>query len=500
MKKNVIFENLLASLTEQLTRALRDPGWPENSLLCSLSLKLELPVSTQLSDPGGDFFYSAQPDTQRFRLGRGCAYRYQTDEPEADKNHSRLAALQQAFRNLQTRWALFSPDSSVQASQPAAFVGFAYAAEDSMSAPWRNWPNTLMIVPSVLLQQDGAAFTLHLSAKTDLLRTLQQRVRQRDDWLQHCQQLFASLTMAREAQTETDALSPLQAVLTEPENSRWLHLVEQARQAIHAGALAKVVPARHLRFQSSCDFQPRRILQKLTRQFPACTVFGIAQGGATLVAATPEKLVRLRNGRIYCDALGGTMPCSDSPAQNQILQTELMQSSRIRREHALVVDQMARALAPLCTRLQLPKTPAIMPLRQLQHLWTPIEAQARSGINLLDIAARLHPTPAVAGTPTAAAQHWIREHEPFSRGWYTGAAGWLEADGSGELSVILRCALLRGRQADLYAGAGVVADSDPQSELAETDLKLASLLGVLGEAGPEHGDNNLTGRSPRAAG
>ncbi|HFD87389.1 MAG TPA: isochorismate synthase, partial [Gammaproteobacteria bacterium] len=436
------------------------------------------------------FFYTAQPEHNRSRLGLGCAWTYET------RGSQRFEELQQAFRDLQVGWAIHALDETASPTQAAAFVGFAFGADEAASAPWQAWPNTLLSVPKVLLQREAEIVSLYLSAKPEFLQMPGQRLRQIQDWLKLCKKLLAPVAEV----AEKDPAVSLQLMQCEPENEVWLTQIEQARQAIHTGDFTKVVPARHLHFQASRGLQPAKIVQKLTQQFPSCTPMGIGLGASTLVAATPEKLVQLKAGRLCCDALGGTMPRSDHEQRNQQLTDELIQSPRIRREHALVVDQMVRALEPLCTSLQAAHTPAVMSLRQLQHLWTPINAQLRAGVGLLDIVARLHPTPAVAGTPTAEAQDWIKQNEPFARGWYTGAAGWLEHNGDGELSVILRCALLQGCQADLYAGAGVVADSEPAAELAETDLKLRSLLNVLGKNIAENKDSGAVSQAPRATG
>ena len=159
----------------------------------------------------------------------------------------------------------------------------------------------------------------------------------------------------------------------------------------------------------------------------------------------------------------------------------LLNCRKAQHEHSLVVDSIQSALAPLCRELALPDTPAVVKLRNLQHLWTGIKGTLRSGVSLLDAARRLHPTPAVAGTPTATACRWLQDHENLARGWYSGIVGWLQPNGDGELSVLLRCAVLQGRSAELFAGAGIVADSDPQAELQETEIKLRAMLEAMQE-------------------
>ncbi|VAX05547.1 Isochorismate synthase @ Menaquinone-specific isochorismate synthase [hydrothermal vent metagenome] len=506
MKKNPTIENFLMQLAEQLEQLQAGWHWPENTRLCSLSLKPALPLPTGMADSLDDFYYTAEPERQRFSLGVGCAFEYKASQPQAARG-SRFDDLQRAFKTLQSSWARLELeaglDSDAVYSPVAAFIGFAFAAEDRMAAPWQDWPNTLLTVPAVLLQRQGTQLRLHLSATAECLRSPVQRQQQIHLWLKQSRQLLLALKYEGSKFEAGSSVGEsgvcLQQIRSEPENHHWLNLVEQARQLIHAGDLAKVVPARHLSFKASQNLPTVKILETLSHRFPACTQLGLRRGTSTLLAASPEKLLRLEDGQIDCDALGGTLPRSDDTIENRVLKQELMQNPRIRREHALVVEQMIQALRPLSNTLPSPKTPSIMALRQLQHLWTPIHAQARTGINLLDIAARLHPTPAVAGTPTAVAQHWIRENEPFARGWYSGAVGWMDAHGNGELSVVLRCALVQGRQIDVYAGAGIVADSEPAAELEETELKLASILGVLNAGVSEQADE-LQRHSPRATG
>jgi len=148
-------------------------------------------------------------------------------------------------------------------------------------------------------------------------------------------------------------------------------------------------------------------------------------------------------------------------------------------EHRIVVDQIRKALEPCCGALLAPQAPEIMSLPTVHHLWSPVGGHLRNGSDLLDLARRLHPTPAVGGSPRPAALEWLQRHEAQSRGWYTGAFGWLDAAGNGELSVVLRCGIVKHDCVDLFAGAGIVADSRPDQELAETEWKLCTLRGAL---------------------
>jgi menaquinone-specific isochorismate synthase len=168
---------------------------------------------------------------------------------------------------------------------------------------------------------------------------------------------------------------------------------------------------------------------------------------------------------------------------DELLPVQHANTPKLMREHRLVVEAIARALAPVCGSLKYPGQPRLLRLRDLLHLWTEVRAQAKPGQTLLSLAARLHPTPAVNGAPRAPALDWLRRHEPFRRGWYAGGGGWLDPAGDGDLAVLLRSALLDARGAELYAGAGILSDSDPRAEYAETELKLRTIQRALRGAG-----------------
>jgi isochorismate synthase EntC len=154
-------------------------------------------------------------------------------------------------------------------------------------------------------------------------------------------------------------------------------------------------------------------------------------------------------------------------------------SGKVQHEHALVVEAIRDALGPDVEGLAAGATPEVVSLRNLAHLRTVFRGRVREGVTLLGLAGRLHPTPAVCGLPQAEALAWLRQQGNAARGWYTGAVGWVERNGDGELSVVLRCGLLQGGEATLFAGAGVVEESDPEAELAETELKLSGFLEAL---------------------
>jgi isochorismate synthase len=205
------------------------------------------------------------------------------------------------------------------------------------------------------------------------------------------------------------------------------------------------------------------------------------------VAASPERLVALSDGVVRNGALAGTAPRGRSPEEDERLGRELRESKKEQAEHAAVAVAVRAALEDVCTPLSGPEAPRLMRIDGLQHLETPFTAHLRpehAELSVLDLVARLHPTPAVAGLPREAALAWIAAREGLERGWYAGPVGYVDAEGGGEFRVALRSGFVRNRapaRAWLYAGAGIVPGSEPESELRETRLKLRALLAPLTE-------------------
>jgi salicylate biosynthesis isochorismate synthase len=217
----------------------------------------------------------------------------------------------------------------------------------------------------------------------------------------------------------------------------------------------------------------------LREAFPSCFVFCVGRGNATLVAASPELLVRREGHRVSTLALAGSTRRSADPAVDDHLGEQLLRDESYREEHAIVARRIERALRPHAVWVAAAPEPELVRIANIQHLATPIRAQLTAPIEALELAGLMHPTPAVGGEPAAPALRLIPALEGLDRGWYSGPVGWTDGTGDGEFCVALRCALLRGGVARCYAGNGIVRDSDPAKELAETEIKLQALLPLL---------------------
>jgi salicylate biosynthesis isochorismate synthase/menaquinone-specific isochorismate synthase len=239
------------------------------------------------------------------------------------------------------------------------------------------------------------------------------------------------------------------------------------------------VLAREVEVHAPVDHDPAAVLGLLREAFPSCYVLAVGRGAGTFVAASPELLVRREGQRASTVALAGSIRRSADPAVDDHLGEQLLQSPKDREENAIVARRIARALRPHAVWVTAAREPALVRIANIQHLGTPIRAQLTSALGAIELASVLHPTPAVGGEPGEIAQRLIPALEGLDRGWYAGPVGWVDASGDGEFCVALRCALLRGRLARLYAGCGIVRDSEPAEELAESETKLEALLPAL---------------------
>jgi menaquinone-specific isochorismate synthase len=262
--------------------------------------------------------------------------------------------------------------------------------------------------------------------------------------------------------------------------ARWCAAVVTAVQRITAGDLAKVVLARDLLVSADAPLDPRRLLRRLAARFPDCWTFAVDG----LLGATPELLLRRTGRELSARVLAGTAP-RGAGAEDQRLADGLLNSAKDRAEHEIAVDSLVEALDPYCTKLSAPVEPHLLTLANVRHLATDVVGtQRRSGARgragLLELIGAVHPTAAVCGTPTAEASALLTELEGMDRGRYAGPVGWLDARGDGEFGLALRCAELTGENgARLFAGCGIVAGSDPVTELAETQSKFAAFQAAL---------------------
>jgi isochorismate synthase len=263
--------------------------------------------------------------------------------------------------------------------------------------------------------------------------------------------------------------------------SAWQARVAAAEAACRAGHFAKVVPARVQAFAPPAGhrFDPLATFRALRDRHPDEVVFLVGAGTRWFLGASPEVLARVEGGILTTHALAGTRPKPLDPKEIPACAAALLAADKDRREHALVVADLAERLAPVCSELVIEPTPRVRELPELLHLETPVQGRLRPEVGVLDVVALLHPTPALGGRPREAALAWLAAHEPFDRGAYGAPLGFTTSRNDGVFCVAIRSVLMTPEGAWAYAGAGVVAGTDPAAEWAETEAKLGTVARAL---------------------
>lgn len=256
----------------------------------------------------------------------------------------------------------------------------------------------------------------------------------------------------------------------------WMATVADATKRIAAGDFEKVVLAREVRVTADAPLPRLALLHRLRRAFPGCFTFAVGE----LVGASPELLVSRSADTVRAHPMAGTAPRGGDPATDARLAAGLLASAKDRAEHQITIDMVWDTLLPFCSYVDSEPEPSIVAVANVQHLATMVEGRlSHPPASVLELVAALHPTPAVAGWPVAPALEYIAAHEGIDRDRYAGPVGWVDAAGNGTWAVGIRSAIVEGAVARLFAGVGVVSDSDPAAELAETEAKFQAVLSAV---------------------
>jgi salicylate biosynthesis isochorismate synthase/menaquinone-specific isochorismate synthase len=413
------------------------------------------------------YFVWEQPERDGFALGAmGSAW---TVEGIADANRfgGAATACAELMRDAVADDGLAGPP----AAGPVWVGGFAFAPHGGVDPQWDLFPPSLLVLPTLSIARQGsrAVATVNVVCRPDTPPSVAAAYGR-----------LEALTSAPIPLTDPDPRGGFEIVSVQPPES-YVEAVARARDMIRGGNLEKVVLAREVQVQTDSPFNVAAVFGELRAAFPSCFCFCVGARDGGFVGASPELLVRREGARVASVALAGSTRRSADPAVDDHLGQRLLQSSKDRGEHEIVARRIERALAPLSVWVAAASEPDLIKVANIQHLATPVRAQLAEPLSAVELAGILHPTPGVGGEPWEVARD-VMSLERMDRGWYAAPVGWMDAAEDGDFCVALRCALIRGSSAHCYAGVGVVADSDPDAELAETEVKLQALLPVL--AGP----------------
>jgi isochorismate synthase len=351
--------------------------------------------------------------------------------------------------------------------------GFAFDPDGGGASAWFSLPPASLVLPELSLCRSGDETFLSVNAI----------VLPGEDPRKRSAALAARLSGLRG--DSLPLLDPHPTSRIEISSARppgeFERMIAAATERIGAGEMSKIVLAREVLVSAGAAHDPAAVFGAMREQFPSCFCFCCGTPEAAFIGASPELLLRRSGASVSTVALAGSTRRSSDPAVDDHLGEQLLRSDKDRREHAIVAERIARSLRQHAVWVEAGEEPEIVKVANIQHLATPIVAQLAEPRSAVELAGMLHPTPAVGGEPAAAALAAIAELEQMDRGWYAGPVGWMDATEDGEFCVALRSALLRDREAHLYAGVGVVAGSDPAAELAETEIKLGALLPLLAE-------------------
>ncbi len=280
-----------------------------------------------------------------------------------------------------------------------------------------------------------------------------------------------------------DAFEEMQ-LRPDPEPDGYTAAVARATERIRSGELRKIVLARTMLVNAERTLDAKQLLWRLRAVDPDCYAFAAPQlhavSGSVLVGATPELLLRRRGRQVEATPLAGSSQRFGDAGRDRASADRLFGSEKDREEHAVVVDDVRHVLGAFCEDLVHPHEPELLGTANVWHLATPFRGRLHDpSVTALELVAALHPTPAVCGSPRETALEMLEQLEPIQRGGYAGPVGWMDANGDGEWAIALRCAEITGSTARLFAGAGIVADSEPEAELDETERKFRALLDAL---------------------
>lgn len=460
------------NLLQEASLALHKAKKVTHTILLSYSKQIESVDPLAFFSNGGQlyagqrFFWSDSNNDLKI-IGLGKEVVFQTDDNAENR-----------FRVIHEKWERFKNDSchihdgscsDMAAVGPLLFGGFSFNPEEGKAPHWNHFSAGKFFVPTVMLTISSSGVFL----------TANRWMNGEEDAEQTLRKLIESVSYEK----ETGSLVKQQAkrcTIEEKNTNEWMNAVHAATEEIKKKDYDKVVLAREVLATFEENIQLDQVIGTLLQEQKASYIYVVEEGDKSFISASPERLIKKEGSQVSSSCIAGSINRGQTDEEDERLGQELLSDQKNRMEHQIVVNMIHRAFLANCTEVKKPEKPGLYKTKNIQHLYTPITGTISENASLFDLIYQLHPTPAVGGEPREMALEFIRNKEPMNRGWYAAPVGWLDCKDNGEFIVALRSGLIEHNQARLFAGCGIVEDSDPEKEFAETQIKLRPMLSALG--------------------
>lgn len=462
----IIFET---QLLEGLEKAVQKANELNTSVLFSKVVKVKALSPLSFYTAGreqflGERLFWQEPTSETAIVGLGRVEKVQTN-PD---NHR--------YSNIEKEWQGLLDNSVIQCEKeipmtgPILFGAFSFDYNKSQSLLWDHFGDNFFYVPHYMISNiNGETYFT-----TNILCSPGEDIKRFTTTFEIGEQLWqASLY---------DVSFDKNVLMTkrEVEPNEWKQQVAEAVKTLKSSDMDKIVLARELRLTYEQTISSDAVLAHLLEEQASSYIYSLESASDCFIGATPERLVKKEKNHVLSTCLAGSIARGKTEEEDWTLGTQLLADPKNLIEHQYVVKMITNVLQPLCKELNVPHSPVLMKIKHIQHLFTPVTAMCNDDISIFRLVKELHPTPALGGLPQEEAVEWIRENESLERGLYGGPIGWVDAYGNGEFAVALRNALLQGKEASLFAGCGIVEDSNPEDEYQETWIKFKPMLNALG--------------------
>jgi menaquinone-specific isochorismate synthase len=412
----------------------------------------------------GERFFWKDPSDKTIIVGLGKMMQIQSDQ-STDRFFHVEREWQQFLEN-----AIISKDFKVHGVGPTIFGGFSFDPLKPRTRLWSKFSHSLFHLPKYMLSiMDGQTYltTNIVCTKNDDESLADKITDERTEILAH---------VVKPTFEKWHLPFKIEEINPEP----WKQSVEILVKDLQKGTLKKVVLARELRLIFNQQIKVEQVLNSLLTEQKESFVFAFESNGDCFIGASPERLIKKDGDRLFSTCLAGSIARGTSKSEDQQLGELLLSDQKNLNEHKFVVDMIRSAMDEYCSEITIPKEPQLMKMRYIQHLFTPVSGISKLDSSLLKVVEHLHPTPALGGMPKNEAIEKIREVEELDRGYYAAPIGWLDQNGNGEFAVAIRSGLIQGNEASLFAGCGIVENSDAEDEFLETRIKFRPMLNALG--------------------